>query len=121
MLYLFCGRQRKADIKHFLQVLGRLDNFEVTMREVDIERRDEDDLLQQQLWDEIWAELRNDRYDVVVLTPPCNSFSRARCNTFASPGPVPVRNVHHPWGFPWLTGKKPPTGDRPQLFGPPVF
>ena len=74
------------------------------MREVGIERNEADDLLQQQLWEEIWDELRQGKYDVVVVTPPCNSCSRARCNTHATPGPVPVRNVYHPWGFPWLTG-----------------
>ena len=104
MLYLFCGRERKADIKHFLQKFGSNDNFDVHVREVDIERSQADDLLQQQLWDEIFAELHQGLYDVVVVTPPCNSFSRARCNSFLSPGPVPVRNVNHPWGFPWLTG-----------------
>ena len=104
MLYLFCGRERKADIKHFLQKFGSNDNFDVQVREVDIERSQTDDLLQQQLWDEIFSELHQDFYDVVVVTPPCNSFSRARCNSFLSPGPVPVRNVNHPWGFPWLTG-----------------
>jgi len=74
------------------------------MREVDIERNEADDLLQQQLREEIWDELRQGKYDVVVVTPPCNSFSRAMCNTHATPGPVPVRNVYYPWGFPWLTG-----------------
>lgn len=104
MLYLFCGRERKADIKHFLQRFGSNDNFQVHVREVDIERSDADDLLQQQLWDEIFKELHQGLYDVVVVTPPCNSFSRARCNSFLAPGPVPVRNVNHPWGFPWLSG-----------------
>ena len=74
------------------------------MREVDIERNEADDLLQQKLWREIWEELRQGMYDVVIVTPPCNSFSRARCNAHATPGPVPVRNVCHPWCFPWLAG-----------------
>ena len=104
MLYLFCGRERKADIKHFLQKFGSNGNFEVHVREVDIERSDADDLLQQKLWDEIFKELRQGLYDVAVVTPPCNSFSRARCNSVLAPGPVPVRNFNHPWGFPWLSG-----------------
>eukprot|EP00435_Cladocopium_sp_Y103_P068191 s408_g31.t1 len=74
------------------------------MREVDIERHESHDLLQQQLWDDIWKEIQENLWDVVVLTPPCNSFSRARCNQKNNPGPVPVRNINHPWGFPWLTG-----------------
>ena len=87
----------------FLHLFGSWNNFEFYMREVDIERNEADDLLQQQLWEEIWDELRQGKYDVVVATPPCNSFSRAMCNTHATPGPVPVRNVYYPWGFPWLT------------------
>ena len=71
---------------------------------MDIERSDADDLLQQKLWDEIFQELRQGLYDVAVVTPPCNSFSRARCNSVLAPGPVPVRNFNHPWGFPWLSG-----------------
>ena len=38
-------------------------------------------------------------FDAVVISPPCNSFSRAR-QTY--PGPKPVRNAAHPWGFPWF-------------------
>ena len=104
MLYLFCGQKRKADIKHFLQRFGSQSNFQVTIREVDIERSSADDLLQQSLWDELLKEIDAGHWDVVVLTPPCNTFSRARCNFQASPGPVPIRNFQHPWGFPWLTG-----------------
>ena len=105
MLYLFCGRQRKADIKFFLHEAGKFSDFDVHVREVDIERSAADDLLQQDLWDEIWQAIRSGAYDVLVLTPPCNSFSRARSNFQLTPGPVPIRNVHYPWGFPWLSGR----------------
>ena len=50
------------------------------VREVDIERSNEDDLLQQGLWEELWAAIDQGEWDVVLLTPPCNTFSRARCN-----------------------------------------
>ena len=73
------------------------------VREVDIERSNEDDLLQQGLWEELWAAIDQGEWDVVLLTPPCNTFSRARCNR-NSPGPGQLRNFQHPWGFPWLTG-----------------
>ena len=74
------------------------------MREIDIERSASDDLLEEQLWTELWTSIRARDWDVVLLTPPCNTFSRARCNAGNSPGPVQLRNVNHPWGFPWLTG-----------------
>ena len=104
MLYLFCGQRRKADVKHFLHSLGSSYNFEINMREVDIERSESDDLLQEQLWEDLWSGIKNKEWDVVLLTPPCNTFSRARCNAQNSPGPVQIRNINHPWGFPWLTG-----------------
>lgn len=103
MLYLFCGHKRKADIKHFLHEFGKLRGFDLHVREVDIERSNEDDLLQQGLWEELWAAIDQGEWDVVLLTPPCNTFSRARCNR-NSPGPGQLRNFQHPWGFPWLTG-----------------
>ena len=91
------------------------------MREVDIERNEADDLLQQKLWEEIWEELRQGKYDVVIVTPPCNSFSRARCNAPATPGPVPVRNVCHPWGFPMAHREQQTIGRGPQLSPDSMF
>lgn len=43
-----------------------------------IERSEDDDLLKDSLWKELWEEIDNGLWDVVVLTPPCNTFSRAR-------------------------------------------
>ena len=104
MLYLFCGLQRKADINHFLHVQCDTLGFELSIKELDIERSEADDLLQVSLWKQIWHEIENNSWDVVILTPPCNTFSRARCRALGAPGPPPLRNVMHPWGFPWLTG-----------------
>ena len=78
--------------------------FELSIKELDIERSEADDLLQASLWEQIWHEIENNFWDVVILTPPCNTFSRARCRALGAPGPPPLRNVMHPWGFPWLTG-----------------
>ena len=46
------------------------------------------------------------KWDVVVLSPPCNTWSRARCRFRTSAGPPPLRNLHWAWGFPWLSGKQ---------------
>ena len=101
---MFCGQQRKADINHFLHVQCGTLGFDLSIKEVDIERSEADDLLQMSLWEQIWNEIENKFWDVVILTPPCNTFSRARCRALGAPGPPPLRNVMHPWGFPWLTG-----------------
>ena len=39
-------------------------------------------------------------YDVVLASPPCSTFSRARRRGDA--GPEPVRSARYPRGFPWL-------------------
>ena len=104
MLYLFCGKPRKADIKHFLSKLSNVGKFSLQIREVDIERQPSDNLLNESLWSEIFQELADGRWDVLVLSPPCKTFSRARCKWCTSPGPRPVRSATWPWGFPWLAG-----------------
>ena len=42
-------------------------------------------------------------FQVVIVTPPCNTHSRAVWAN--SDGPKPVRSRSHPLGFPWLQGK----------------
>ena len=69
-----------------------------------MERQASDDLLNSQLWDKIFQELEAGLWDVVVMSPPCNTFSRVRFNWKTSPGPRPLRNFNWPRGFPWLTG-----------------
>ena len=39
-------------------------------------------------------------YDIIVMSPPCATWSRARLS--GKPGPGPVRNRDHPWGIPHL-------------------
>ena len=104
MLYLFCGKPRKADVKHYLQEFGLEHEFSLHVTEVDVERQASDDLLNSQLWDKIFQELEAGLWDVVVMSPPCNTFSRVRFNWKTSPGPRPLRNFNWPRGFPWLTG-----------------
>ena len=104
MLYLFCGKPRKADVKHYLQEFGLEHEFSLHVTEVDVERQASDDLLNSQLWDKIFQELEAGLWNVVVMSPPCNTFSRVRFNWKTSPGPRPLRNFNWPRGFPWLTG-----------------
>ena len=91
---------RKADVKSCLESLGISRGFQVEIREVDIERSNQDDLSSSSLWDELFGLVSEGAFDVVVMSPPCNSFSRAR-QTY--PGPRPVRSAGYPWGFPWLS------------------
>ena len=104
-MYLFCGKPRKADIKECLQQLSKTQGFHLTMREVDIERSSVDDLTDVSLWDELFSQVKSGHWDVVILSPPCNTWSRARYQWKLHPGPKPLRSLSSPWGFPWLDEK----------------
>eukprot|EP00435_Cladocopium_sp_Y103_P024615 s4687_g6.t1 len=78
-------------------------DFDLHVREVDIERSVDDDLSSAQLWDEIFADIRDGKYDVVIMSPPCGTWSRVRFQWQLHPGPRPQRNKSWPWGFPWLS------------------
>ena len=93
---------RKADVRQCLVKLGQKLGFRVTVHEVDIERSSADDLSDEGLWAEIHKQVSQGDYDVAVISPPCNTYSRARMQWKNSPGPRPVRNATYPWGFPWL-------------------
>ena len=103
VLYLFVGAPRKADLKECLHALSNSQQFSLHIREVDIERGPEDDLTNDTLWSDLMVEIKAGRYQVIVLSPPCGTWSRVRFQWNDSPGPRPVRNRQHPWGFPWLS------------------
>ena len=72
------------------------------MHEFDYQRDPAQDLTSQKLWDSILKDCVSGSFDVVVLSPPCNTFSRARWNFCGTFGPRPLRSSHFPKGFPWL-------------------
>ena len=103
MLYLFSGAPRRADINSFLQEFSLQGDFKLSVREVDIERSSEDDLSNSSLWETIFAEIEAGEYDVLIMSPPCGTWSRVRYQVQLHPGPRPQRNKRWPWGFPWLS------------------
>ena len=74
------------------------------MDEYDILRGAECDLSSASLWGKIFQQVESGNFDVVVLTPPCGTFSRARFN-FSLSGPRPLRASIFPRGFPWLRNR----------------
>ena len=103
VLYLFCGVPRQADINSCLKTLSNKESFTLELKEVDIERSSADDLSSESLWEQLMCEVRDGLWDVVILSPPCNTYSRARCQWRSHPGPRPLRSKAFPWGFPWLS------------------
>jgi len=100
VLYLFSGAARKADVRASLAELCKAQSVSLQMSEVDICRDPSMDLLDSALATQYLQQISDSSWDVVILTPPCSSFSRARC---AQPGPKPVRSRLYPLGFPWLS------------------
>ena len=64
-----------------------------------------DDLTDVSLWDELFSQVKSGGWDVVILSPPCNTWSRARYQWKVHPGPKPLPSLSWPWGFPWLDEK----------------
>ena len=104
VLYLFAGAQRKADVREHLQDLCRTDSVGLHFEEIDVLRDPiKHNLLDDSVWQSVLDQISAKKFDVVITTPPCDTFSRVQWSNSA--GPRPVRSRQYPWGFPWLSGK----------------
>ena len=101
-MYLFAGKSRQSDVGSLLRAAEEAGHFHLVLKEIDIERGPDHDLRDEQLWESIFAELQQGDWFLIV-SPPCNSFSRARFQYRKHPGPRPLRNRTWPKGFPWLS------------------
>ena len=88
-------------MRHCLQKLCTETGWCLEMQEFDILRGAEFDLSSPSLWESIFLRVESGSFDVLILTPPCGAFSRARFN-FSTSGPRPLRTNVFPRGFPWL-------------------
>lgn len=102
-MYLFAGKRRQADVGSCLNKMHSDGRIALRLIEFDIERSETHDLRSNDLWDQITARLRKGRWFLIV-SPPCNTFSRARFQWRLHPGPRPLRSRTWPKGFPWLSG-----------------
>ena len=97
--YLFSGKHRKSSIATELRVKCRAANLGLFVEEIDIYNGGSShDLLDTQVQAQLEARLRGGEFDVVILSPPCGTWSRA--NYSPKPGPKPCRSRQYPWGFP---------------------
>ena len=101
LAYFFSGVKRKASIGEELRKLCEKEGIGLRMYEVDIlVGGSEHDLLDRASQDRWMARIESGGFDVVILSPPCGSWSRA--NYSDKPGPKPVRSRASPWGLPGL-------------------
>ena len=103
VMYLFAGRQRHSDIGSFLKKAEESGAFKLELMEFDIERSPDHDLTDSALWERIFTLLKEGDWFIIV-SPPCNTFSRARFQQQFL-GPKPLRTHVWPRGFPWLSNK----------------
>ena len=102
VMYLFAGKRWQSDVGSILRSLEKKGQFTLHLEEIDIERGPDHDLRDEGLWETINAKLQQGDWFLIV-SPPCNTFSRARHQYRKYPGPRPLRNRTWPKGFPWLS------------------
>ena len=102
VVYLFAEKRRHSDVAAFLKKAETEGGVQVELHEFDIERSPQHDLTDTALWDKIFDTLKEGNW-VLIVSPPCNTFSRARFQNRRHPGPKPLRTRMWPRGFPWLS------------------
>lgn len=102
-MYLFAGEDRKTSVASFLKEKAKSGKFHIKVEEVDISRRDEDDLSHSNKQEEILRRIEAGEFDAVICTPPCSTWSRVRAANLR--GPPPIRDKNYPWGYPWVKKK----------------
>ena len=100
ILYLFSGKRRDSSFAKMVQEEAGRHGLRVQVEEVDILIDPTQDLSKATIRAGWIHKIRSGEYNVVLITPPCSTFTRARCAN--KRGPPPLRSKQHPRGFPWL-------------------
>ena len=87
-----------------MQEHGVSEGLEVKVHEYDVINGADQDLDNDKVWDDILIRIRAGAYAAIVVSPSCSTFSRATFNR--TRGPPPMRSAKHPWGFPWIMGRR---------------
>ena len=90
ILYLFSGKRRKTDLKSVLWEEGLNHSLEMNVTEFDIINDPSQDLLDDGVWETIQQDIKNRVYDLIVVSPPCATYSRATYRP--KDGPRPMRS-----------------------------
>ena len=103
VLYIFAGIKRKADVAAYLQKFAFSAGSEVECWNVDLLVDKQHDMTDEDFVKKLRMSIKNREVDMLLVTPPCNTHSRARHANRA--GPPPLRSKRYPMGFPWLRAK----------------
>ena len=105
ILYCFAGAARKCDVAHFVKQRSSLHGTKVEVEELDIIRGGAShDLSNDSLVGSLVKRIHAGEFGAAMLTPPCNTHSRAMYSN--KPGPLPLRSKEHPHGLPHLNQKQ---------------
>ena len=107
VLYLFAGQRRKSDVRQFLESRSAEHQIGLNLQERDLLLHgSEDDLADDAVWDTVRESIKSGTWDVLVLTPPCNTYSRAVWSNRRGPNRFAPDNI--PTASPgWLVPSKP--------------
>ena len=103
VLYLFSGAQRKSSVTSRLVKLGEKRGINFQVHEIDIQNSPNWDLANKDVQRDLLHRVAAGEFDVVLVTPPCSTWSRVRGANCR--GPPMIRSRSYPWGFPWLSMK----------------
>ena len=103
VLYLFSGAQRKSSVTSVLQDLCQNKGLRCKVHEVDIQNSPDWDLTKGAVQQALLDRIKKGEFDVVLVTPPCSTWSRVRGANCR--GPPAIRSKDYPWGFPWLSSR----------------
>jgi hypothetical protein len=103
LLYIFAGKARQSDVGGQLKTYAEAGLIKLHVLEVDLLRAPEHNVSNEVFWASLLKRVRAKEFRVVIATPPCGTFSRARHANKA--GPPPIRSRLYPFGYPWLFGR----------------
>ena len=103
VLYLFAGADRPSSLAASLKELEKKFGAQMQIEMLDIVRSEAHDLSKESVRKNFRDRVQAGEFDAVVIAPPCTTWTRVRMANYR--GPRPVRDMQHPWGFPWLSNR----------------
>ena len=77
-LYLFSGAQRKTSVTAVLHKLAEEQGIQCEIHDVDIQNSPDWDLTKGGVQSSLLRRIKEGEFDVVLITPPCSTWSRVR-------------------------------------------
>ena len=101
ILHLFSGPHHRPD-----GLAAKLKSLGWDCKEYDLVNREQEDLTNDFIWQQVKADIRAKKYDGLIAGPPCNTFTNVRKDDGL--GPLPLRGPSGPdrYGLAHLAGEE---------------